>query len=617
MSNRKNRIRFVRSVGLTAVLALLLNGCGGGSSSAFTPLPESNNANTDSQIVDFNDPLLPFQWPLENTGQPSAPGNAGGGRSGEDINLLANGIFAQGFTGNGVKLAVIDIGLQLAHPDLVTNLVPDASYNFANNGLGLHDPTLVPSTFTPYDHGTSVAGIIGARGGNRVGISGVAPSVELRGYNYLMAQDFPNEFAALGHQPTLDGGDFSQLTSAQVDVFNLSYGRVINYVLPAGQASYYDQLIEVYRWGTENLRAGKGAIYLKAAGNEFIEGAGNCTQANEFAVTCLNSNMEPDQTIPYVLPIAAFNDQGVRSEFSNTGASIWLAAPGGGDGSGILTTDHSGCNQGYSQTNGEFSFNDFDRGLRSENENCDYFSAFAGTSAAVPHVSGAAALLLEANPDLTWRDLKQLFARSARKLDANLPAVTLRLGLQTVTLENGWVTNAAGLNFSNAYGFGALDVNRALTLATSNYPNLPPQQVWTQVGSVSNGGVIADASATGITETLSVSQNLQPVVESVQLRLSLAGVDERADGQTDFDFSDYQIILQSPSGTQSVVMTPFHSFDKRFKITDYPMITHAFYGEPLNGEWRLLIRDLDSSGNLDGQGKLVNWSLRFYGHTPS
>ena len=85
-------------------------------------------------------------------------------------------------TGNGVVVAIVDSGLELAHEDLTGNIVSGGSLyklrqsRFPNSG----------------DHGTSVAGIIGAVGWNNLGIRGVAPEVSLKGFNYLGSQTTSN-----------------------------------------------------------------------------------------------------------------------------------------------------------------------------------------------------------------------------------------------------------------------------------------------------------------------------------------------------------------------------------------------------------------------------------------
>ena len=105
------------------------------------------------------DPLYQYQWHLDNTGQTNFATNSG--TSGEDINV--DSVIVSGLTGDGVRIAVVDTGLEIAHEDLLDNVVVGGSYNFVD---GTTDPT---TTATDGDHGTSVAGIIAAAGWNNKG----------------------------------------------------------------------------------------------------------------------------------------------------------------------------------------------------------------------------------------------------------------------------------------------------------------------------------------------------------------------------------------------------------------------------------------------------------------
>ena len=79
----------------------------------------------------------------------------------------------------------------------------------------------------------------------------------------------------------------------------------------------------------------------------------------------------------------------------------------------------------------------------------DYTSIFNGTSAAAPNASGAVALLLETQPELTWRDVKHVLAKTARQLHADTPRVRVAFGGVPAVLQHGWITNAAGYHFHN------------------------------------------------------------------------------------------------------------------------------------------------------------------------
>ena len=95
---------------------------------------------------------------------------------------------------NCIKVGVVDSGLEMAHEDLATNVDLSHSLNFIT---GTNDPT--PSLIG-HDHGTEVAGIIGAAAFNNKGGRGVAYRAKLRGYNLLApgADPLANMAAALG-----------------------------------------------------------------------------------------------------------------------------------------------------------------------------------------------------------------------------------------------------------------------------------------------------------------------------------------------------------------------------------------------------------------------------------
>ena len=108
-------------------------------------------------------------------------------------------------------------------------------------------------------------------------------------------------------------------------------------------------------------------------------------------------------------------DDGTITDYPEAGANVLVVAPTGsvsldigldsGTGSGIWTTDLTG-NNGYNSAgslDGDFL------------DDTDYTSRFNGTSAATPMVSGVIALMLEANPNLTYRDVQEILVRSADK----------------------------------------------------------------------------------------------------------------------------------------------------------------------------------------------------------
>ncbi|MBN2865067.1 MAG: S8 family serine peptidase [Thiotrichales bacterium] len=625
------------------------------------------------------DPFIIHQWYLENIGQRALTTNGSGGIAGADVNLPGAGGsgYAQGFTGAGVQIAVIDNDMQIAHEDLLPNVLADASYNFfyqdksddiPSNGKGLHDPTAPNTDKTPNPdgyHGTAVAGLAAARGGNGVGLWGVAPNASLIGYNLLYsAFNLTDELAALGYENAAKS--YFELGSGEIDVFNMSYGRN-PYQGTNENASYSSEILAGLEWGTQNLRDGKGAVYVKAGGNEYYGGNSRflkiddswCDQAKEYGITCYNVNMENENVTPYQMIIGAFNAEDKHSSYSNTGSALWLVGPGGEFGvnsPALMTTDFAGCNYGYSQNrSSSYPFNiapynsDFNTGKSgSDNENCNYFSAFNGSSSATPVVSGIAALLLEANPNLTWREVKHILATTARQLDPGLADNVKPFGEKAVILEKGWIINKAEgedgpYHFSNRYGFGAPDGEAAITMAKewkASNKTLPAFKETAAInGSLPTVREIPNFNANGLTTNVVVDDEL--IAESVELIVSiddLAGVRTNS-SDNKIDMSDYQIVLRSPKGTENVLLTPFNAYESGHDMLNLKLISHAFYGEAVKGEWTLIIRDLDQDNenrklwfdedgdnrvdfgettkdpiNDVGEGKLTKWSLKIYGH---
>ena len=547
-----------------------------------------NDGYVDSNETTVNislksDVLYEYQWHLDNTGQlnfASATGTAS-----KDINV--DNVISQGYSGKGIKVAVVDSGLEIAHEDLKDNIVANGSYNFVDDST---DPS---TTSTEGDHGTSVAGIIAASAWNDIGGRGVAPEVSLKGFNLLKDGTNANAISSLG------GAAYSN----DVDVFNLSYGyeTTVAFLINGG---IKNQFID----GVTNLRAGKGANYIASAGNGFSSfGSANCTDANTYGLSCNNPSMDPEHSLPYLTLVAALNADGTKASYSTAGSAVWISAPGGENGldqnivgagygdysPGVMTTDQSSCTKGYVRSNLASYENVFEnKGNYSLNSSCNYTSTFKGTSAAAPVISGIVALLLEVNPALTWRDIKHILASSAIQIDASIQAIIVG----GYIAEPGWITNAAGYKFHNWYGFGAVDTDAAVTLA-KNY-TLGSLGSFTTTNETSSGNLnaaIPDNSNDGVSNTIADNNNL--TVESVNINVCLSHASP----------SDLSISLTSPSDTRSVLLPPFNGFSNTDSC--FNLISNAFYGESSNGNWSIKI--VDKKANTEGS--INNWKITIFG----
>ncbi|WP_445945958.1 S8 family serine peptidase [Shewanella sp.] len=592
---------------------------------------------TSTLTIDIKggDPLYVHQWHLNNSGQSSFAINRG--KAGEDMNVA--GAIASKTFGEGITVAVVDDGLEIAHPDLKNNVVSGGSYNLIT---GTIDPTPFSGGAS---HGTAVGGIIASEGWNDIGGRGVAPKAKLIGFNFLdsdptgkvtSVQTFENFVKSHG------GNSLSDYAR----VFNQSYG----YSVPYPHGFDKDEL-EVYADVATKSADGKGAIFVKSAGNgyKYFRSAGTFWLPGDYfsartagipannGLPFHNSNMSTDNANVYNLVVSAVNAKGELSSYSSVGANIFVTAPGGEygeDNPAIVTTDREGCTNGYAITEDRPS-TPFHGGLHPLNLDCNYTSTMNGTSSAAPNTSGAVAMIMSANPALTWRDVRHVLATTATKVDAEIKAKTVKLGTAEDALEYtaiaGWETNAAGLNFHNLYGFGRVDVSAAVKAAQEYKTVLGEYVVTDWAKSADLTTAIPDQDLKGASDKLAIEEDL--IVEAVQIELTA----------NHLRLPDLAVELISPAGTKSVIMTPYNGMvyqgvmdatDPNDLVTGYdktPMLSNAFYGESTKGEWTLKVIDVNSgdysfykydvAGAItipnEANGELKGWSIRFHGHKAS
>ncbi len=580
---------------LIIATSLLIAACGGGggggsSSTATSEASGINEASTCNvtNTSSANEPLFDYIWHIKNTDQYFASTNPA---AGSGVDLCMGNLWASGINGSGVKINVVDSGLEIAHEDLVDRIISGASYNFLNAST---DPT---DTATTGDHGTSVAGLIAATSGNSKGGAGVAPRASLMGYNYL-GTGVTTGFLTR-RQISFGANPAYQSTTA--DIFNFSVGISPDVIFSP------DTAIDAVYTNLTTLRAGKGAIYVKSSGNGFRNvDNGNNLFCNEVGISCQNANSDITSTIYTAIVVASVGADGSKSSYSTTGSALWVSGFGGEYGFDVvvagaghdnykpamLTTDVSGCLRGYSRA-GETK-NQLDKGDGSglHNASCNYTATFNGTSSAAPTVSGVVALMLQANPDLTWRDVRHILASTSRRVNPSSAAITsttLVTG-STLTLEQGWVKNGAGFWYHNWYGFGLVNAAAAVAMAQSytagNLGTFTSQEFYAELENIT----IPSGGLDGLTKAFSVTG--PTTVEQAELTLY---------------FNDSyiplctQIELTSPSGIKSILLNMASAHDGA-STTGVRFLSNAFYGESAAGTWTLrFIKDDDtacSSSNL-------------------
>jgi hypothetical protein len=651
------RIKTTR-FGLPVVTATLLAACDGSGSGLDKPMahplacgPSANvremNASTRVMSASIHDdmdmdvypcevdtstgetePLYMFQWALnyKDSYFNDFPETFGGG-----MDLNVEPVHRQGFKGQGVNVLVVDTGLDVFNEDLLPNFASELSWSFSRRDNLPFPPDRSKSDAS---HGTAVAGIIAAAQ-NGKGVMGIAPRANLGAVDWLA-----ESLVSLRNQHVYQvyGG---APWSSKAHIFNASYGRTM------ALASYeIDPVVVIITRGLKKLRDGMGAIFIKGAGNGFDKR--NLELCEVGGYSCINPANDTYALEPNVVIVTGLNAKGSASSYAGAGSVVWVTGMAGeygqrgqygegaswwwepNDGPTIFSTDITACRYGYSHSGADTSFlrGQTQRDGKPDNPDCDY-TYINGTSAAAPTISGVAALMLSANPDLTWRDVRDILRLSARKVDEgyerlvrradSFPSATmmdLRTnqllgdvmggasaifdGATSFPLELGWQKNAAGNDYSNWYGFGVPDAEKAVALALAyrenpalsrtedvQIPDFRPVAYW---GAFKRDGLnaldetqirIGPFPYQQVTSAGKFKWDAAQMVDQLQVRLSGDNV----------CLGSLGIAVRSPSGTTSLLKLPNDHF-RRYGIKSfmgYGLGSYAFYGEPAQGDWEILV----------------------------
>ncbi len=390
------------------------------------------------------DPLVANQWHLINLGQ--EVGNPDFqdifGVPGEDINV-APVYNNTGLTGAGVVVAVIDSAFQSNHPDLAANVSSTLGFSTFTGSSGPSAGVFSGA------HGTAVAGLIGAVANNGIGGSGVAPGVT------LVPIEFLDSFGNGGANPNAAVSAFRYETD-QIDITNNSWSPFIDTdgdgLHDRGISNLTVAEVDALRDSIIFGRDGLGVIHVFAAGND----AGSTFNEGFQSIGVFDSaNYNGWVNSRYTIGVTGVdhdgfynNIDGTITSYAETGTSVLIAAPTGsspttigtdsGIGSGMYTTDLTG-EAGTNFSPDPITGQEFDRDFLTD---IDYTSRFNGTSGATPLVTGVIALMLEANPNLSWRDVQEILVRSARQnAEFEVPEIANQVGGIGLPTQNTWITN--------------------------------------------------------------------------------------------------------------------------------------------------------------------------------
>jgi thermitase len=327
----------------------------------YAALPEVEYAEPNFEIslestpVIASDPRFSEQWALVNEGQR-------GGKQGADIS--ATHAWHETTGDDDVVIAVLDSGVDYTHTDLAANIWvrPNDVLPFEDDAAGtiqdLHGYNALGNNADPMDengHGTHCAGIIGAEGGNDIGIAGVNWRVQIMPLKFMNAGGFGTTKDAV---------------------------EAINYVIDRRKKGVNVRVISA-SWGSTSRSRALEDVIKKAydAGILFVAAAGNATTNND-----KRPHYPSSYNVGNVISVAALDRNDLLASFSNYGAkSVAIAAPG----VEILST---WLGEEYEEK--------------------------SGTSMATPVIAGVAGLIVATEPRISVDDLRKRILASVDKIDS-------------------------------------------------------------------------------------------------------------------------------------------------------------------------------------------------------
>lgn len=463
--------------------------------------------------------------------------------------MNVSGAWALGYTGKRVVVTILDDGIQPDHPDLAANYDPRASFDINDND---GDPT--PQDNGDNKHGTRCAGEVAAVAFNEFCGVGIA-------YN-----------ASIGGVRMLDGTVTDQvearalsLNPDHVHIYSASWGpeddgRTVDGPGRLAKRAFVD--------GIRKGRRGLGSIFVWASGN------GGRKQDN--------CNCDGYTNSIYTLSISSATQNGAKpwylEECSSTLATTYSSGSPGTD-QNIVTCDMD---------------NTYSKSLKDNPGKpiTDYLCTLShtGTSASAPIAAAIAALTLEANPGLTWRDMQHLVVATSR--------------YEPLRWESGWATNAVGRKYSHKFGYGLMDATAMVKLA-EKWHTSPTQKVCEISPHTRFYEIPAESKPLEVAMTVTGCKGDPTEVrflEHVQARISLQFKPR----------GNLKISLISPSGTSSNLLLPRMRDTDDDSFNDWPFLSVHFWGENPTGTWKLRI---ENSGYRPAAwaGTLKSWGLVFYG----
>ena len=432
-------------------------------------------------------------------------------------------------TGDGVNIALLDDGIDGNHE----YLSPDAglSWDFMTDSAG-GGPVLDTD-----NHGTAIAGIIASADADPSypeddGTTGVAYDANLASYR----------LTALDPDTSLDNATLAKALGYgldDIDIYNVGFNYAVELYHPG------DEVLGAVRTGVTEGRDGLGSIYTYGAGG---------TDSNYDAL--VNSRFT-------IAVGAAYDSNGddtiddLDEPASAPGTATLVSGFAGGN--NILTTDRIGTD-GYSL--GDYT-------------DIDGFgeTGYQASQAAAAQISGVIAMMLEANPTLTYRDVQQILVESSSNWD-----------------------DGDGSYDQDGLGWGTVNAEAAVEAAVT-WNHVSPEAV---VGSGTLNNFHLNLEGTPYVES---SVDIASSIGSVEwVEVTLYGIPG--------DWYGNQVTLKSPSGEESVLTRKEQATSDGSPLAaGWTFTTAAHWGEASGGKWELNIENTNT-GQIGTWGA---WDLKVYG----
>ncbi|XP_077988811.1 neuroendocrine convertase 1-like isoform X2 [Glandiceps talaboti] len=491
----------------------------------------------EKDAVKFNDDEWPKQWYLHDT------------RSSTNLpklDLHVIPVWEQGITGKGVVVTVLDDGFEWTHIDLRKNYDPDACWDYNDNDEDPF-PTYTKTYSEANKHGTRCIGEIGMIADNKYCGVGVSYNAKIGGIRMLDGEVTDSvEGSSLSHN------------LEHIDIYSASWGPNDDGKTVEGPGTLARQ---AFITGTTKGRKGKGAIYVWASGN----GGGS------------DDNCDCDGYTDSIYTVSV-------SSASQRGESPWYAERC----SSTLATTLSSGNGG-------------DAKIVSADLHDECTTSHTGTSASAPLAAGVIALLLEANPEVTWRDVQHIIVWTSEPgpvEKANSPGT--------------FKTNGIGLKVDERFGFGILNAKAMIDMANPDK--------WISVAESKKCIITA--------KDVNYEARTIPIGDSITIKID--GSRCKNQKSADVKYLEHvkmivsiihpcrgqiQMYMESPSGTKTMLLSQ-RSEDKSGEgFKNWAFMSVHTWGENPEGDWTLTVSDLRGHNEKSEPGTLEDWEFELLGTT--